>query len=322
MVLEFIISGLVAFVKDKCAVNDAQKMHIVLVNGEMEPHKAKLKIPFDSLAEDRVSAPPDDKETLPGNKSLWVWYLDNEQIKLHKPPDIRIYEGHRSKNGDDYVETKPNKDEPDDFSWAPEIHRACGIPIEQANPRPEVKDEGKLTYKDNRDKDVQFAVARFAELKIEKTDSKPGRRKNQLSAVIDELSEMKEPKVFKFAKSNYKQAVADKARLSMKLNPSASGSIEIKLVDLMKLKERTIYLKKKNASVVVENEPTEKQTASSPAKLAHFHEYLKLLKDSASINCPVPEEEEALEEPGESGKRGVVTSGYPVKCTICVECGP
>jgi hypothetical protein len=340
MVLEILISGLVAFVRESCKVTDKSKIQIVMVKGEHDTddkrHKPRL------IADVLDVQPPDDGDLLPDEiieieESQWaVWSLENYQIEIMKAPKIQIVEGKRSKvNGkDEYARKTPKKkgakqDPRDDFSWAPEMGRACDLPKKHVAPKAEVSTDGELGYGAD-DKRVVFAVARFRSLYLEPYTNSGASR---LEPVIKKSEEQK---VFAFGRYPYSQVLADSAKLAMTLpdadppiiticlvkldpntpNPSDDGACEKKI----RLKPRK---GKDTVSISVSNLPNLRPEDPDPNKLEevmHFRDYVRLFDLPVNAVCETPKEVKTTKaSPAmDEQDKGV----HPVKCVICADCGP
>ena len=137
MILEIAITGLTAFIRDKCAADEATKLNVLTMSGPagMAHHprliiEAKYVRPSNNEEEW-----PDEAISLPDGTQYMIWDLTGYGVEIPNAPPIAIYEGHRvpkanptrawEKDKADFG-PHPKSDPPEDISWIPDIDRACG----------------------------------------------------------------------------------------------------------------------------------------------------------------------------------------------------
>ena len=333
MVVEIMFTGLIAFVKGHCSVQATDTMQIVMVQGQMLPHKPRLIVDVRDVPPwEKGDAVPDEIIEVPGGTQLAVWNLDSKLVAVRdagsKPAKaIRIVEGERRKIKDTekYLNSYPKerffrRDPSNDLSWASELHRACRIP--GADPAKlvatgDVRDDTKLG---------EFGVARFAQLAVEQKSAPSG------NTLETELGKVSKRDVYNFPKEEYgyKQVLADQARLKLGFDTS---SMKIVLEDLRcdlsvpssgtapkatcEYPELTIRVKPSSksgdVSISVSNLPSKKGEYASAG--AHFHEYYKLLEYEDHDKCPTPD------NPNLKLQNLETYAVQPIKCAICSTCG-
>ena len=308
MVVEILITGLCAFVRESCAMGNAKAMHVVMLKGR-ESHAPRLLIDSDNV---QPPAAGDSQEVkngrvleevfdLPDGNQYFMWDLTGVRFEIVGAPAIGIVEG-----GRDASSSKPNddphgkKDQPDDFSWVPELHKTCGVTVDRAKAKPVFLDDTKLAPE---------AVARMMKLDVEPTATA---KKNWLEAEYHIT--MDNQPVFVFGATGYKQVLADGAKLTMEIT---SLPVRLRLVGYKDGFTREIILKaptsgpgSKLIKIALSNMPRTQEAADPEIK--HFVAYKDLLlKDPGT--CVLPKEE------GSQDQRAHHVS--PVKCTICSSCG-
>ena len=97
MILEIAITGLTAFIRDKCAADEATKLNVLTMSGPagMAHHprliiEAKYVRPSNNEEEW-----PDEAISLPDGTQYMIWDLTGYGVEIPNAPPIAIYEGHR-----------------------------------------------------------------------------------------------------------------------------------------------------------------------------------------------------------------------------------
>ena len=308
MVIEILISGLCAFVKDTCAAGKTKAVSVVMLKGNADHHPRLV-------VDARDVKPPGDKDSpdvmnarhladvidLPDGRQFFVWDLTGCRLEIVDAPSIEIWEGRR-----DPASVRPDtrahalKDPPDDFSWAPDLHAACSTSPAAAPPDPDASNDSVLPA---------YAVARLTKLNVAPNSPTTS---NWLEGQF--LMDVGSEPVFTLGASD-KQVLADRARLTMQIPTS---EIRLRLVPYdANGAAREIVLRQLAAgidrvSVSLSNLPSVQEPKTM--SIEHFSAYWDLLPANARKNCIVPKEEES--------QAGSLHHVYPVKCTICRVCGP
>jgi hypothetical protein len=290
--VEFVFSGLVAMARKSCAADPKkeQTLHILMMKGEQTgnmKHRPRL------VVEGRYAGPVNEPSEIidVGDKQYFIWNLEGYRVELEAPPpQIGIVEGRR-KPTSKYPGSNP---EPDDFSWVPELNKACGVKPEDLKFKDDVHDTTVLP---------DYAVARFVDLKIVKAPQPYGA--NLLKSVHE--SEWKS-KPFTFDKKNYMQSLAERASLMMKLKNT--NPLKLKLVPLVEgLVPKEIQVRPtqlgSSIRVAITNFPAMQEDFDG--HVHHFKYFFDLLKPG-TYDCAVPWRDKS--------------GAAPVKCTLCGSCGP
>jgi hypothetical protein len=294
--VEFVFSGLVAMARKSCAADPSkeQTLHILMMKGEQSgrmKHQPRL------VVESKYAGPYNDPLEIidVGGTQYLIWDLTGYRVEIDRPqPQIGIVEGRRKP-----INQQPATDpEAEDFSWVPELHKACGVKPED------------LVFKDDVHKtDVlpDYAVARFADLKIVKAPNPVGA--NLLKAVHD--NEWKN-KPFKFEKKNYVQSLAERTSLTMQLTLNKNEEyFTFKLVPIVQgLKQQEVRVRPtplgSDIVLSITNFPAKQEKFDGT--VYHFKHYTDLLKNPGNYKCEVPKREGS--------------GAAPIKCTLCGSCGP
>lgn len=306
MVLEILISGLCAFVRESCALTEAKGMHVLMLNDTAHDPRLVVDARFVELlapADDRAMYSPNETIDLADGSQLFVWNLRGYRLDFEGSPKIEVREGSRTLDNvtNEYTKKKPDygsgavQNTPNDFSWVPEIHRACGVSPEKAKADPRAMDESMPPG---------YVAARLERLEVAKTGSGAG---SFLDASVDDVWK---DRVFMFGELDYQQVLADRVRLSLKFGSSpttlelysyAQGKVEKKIV----LRPPPLQ---DTARVSVSNLPALRSTYKAGDELHHFMALYDLLEPNADQKCGVPEE-------------GTGSSSIPVKCAFGCLCG-
>jgi len=307
MILEIVITGLSAFVRDTCEVDKSKTLNVLMLKGHagME-HKPRLLIEAKYVDPTKVTKDwPTEVVSLADGTQMLVWDLEGSIVNIPKAPAIGIYEGHRkakTKRGWDSdvadFGSHPKDNAPQDVSWIPDIDRVCR------------RDPGTIGI----DKDAfdatkipAYATARMMTLKV--TDS-ASNEDNWLEAGIDVDDPHAKTQVFKF-NDDYSQLLADSARLQMTIKKV--DRVEVKLIDLTTKEERTITVRMAGGETVpisISNLPNQHIPYSPGDPIDHFSAYFELIKNPTNkVDCSVPAEPVGIHV-------------QPVKCTLCITCGP
>jgi hypothetical protein len=302
MVLEILVSGLCAFVKESCALGNAKAMNIVMLKGHeqhsprlvIESHWVKAPDAGDSQAvkDGRILQEVVD---LPDGKQFFVWDLTGCRFEVVGAPSIGIFEGSR-----DASSTRPNEEQhakknlPDDFSWIPELHKTCGVPVREALAHPDTLDDTKLPSSAN---------ARMMRLTVDPTATA---KDSWLDAEFNQFNQkIKDQSVYEFDTKPYRQVLADRGRLTLQLTHLP---IRLRLVAYKDGSVREIQLEPpigvSQVSMTLSNLPKSREEYNGEIK--HFEAYQDILAKPLTT-CAVPKEEEQHIQ--------------PVKCPICAECG-
>ncbi len=303
MVLELMISGLCAFARESCKVDNAQAVHVLMLKGHTD-HLPRLVVPAKFVkAIPKLSSPaivaarsPDEVVDLADGTQSFIWNLSGHRLEFVDPPAaIGIWEGRRdpATQEPDYG-AHPPRDGPEDFSWVPELHKACNVSWDKAKAKTETLDQDKLP---------SYALARLMRLAVTPSAANKG---NWLEAGIDERWQKA---VFGFS-ANYKQVMADRAKLTMRF---ADGKpLVIRLVPYATGVTREIHLTPPPMTSTVRaslsNLPTLHEEYVKGDELTHFNAFFELLQPDAAQKCEAPAENKGI-------------SAGPAKCTICSVCG-
>jgi len=241
----------------------------------------------------------DDALDLPDGHQYFVWDLTGCKFEIVGAPSIGIVEGGRNANSSKPTEDPHGKmDQPDDFSWIPEIHKTCGVPPVEATANPVFLDEKQLP---------STANARMMKLVV---DPSATAKNNWLEAQIG--GTISQQPVFDFGANGYKQVLADKARLTMQF---AQLPIKLRLTRYKDGFTREILLQPRpggtQISISLSNMPNTREGYDPEIK--HFSAYQDVLLKPLNT-CKLPKEQSAVGAPSHHLA--------PVKCTLCSSCGP
>jgi hypothetical protein len=298
MVLEFVLSGLCALVRDECTLQKAGKLNVILMKGHVN-HTPRLVIETQyTLAPDHPTAVIDT----PDGKQYLVWDLTGHRLDIPAAPAIGIWEGRReAKSATEWKSAVPNYnskatvDPPDDFSWIPELAKACNVDPAATPIHPDARKADVLP---------SFANARLMTLNI--ADSATNQT-DWIEAIIDD-DPSKPPRIFEF-QPNYKQVLGERVKFTMTLPMATQTRLELYSYKDNRVTETITVLAGPGGRVPLQitNLPAEHVAYSGGQALAHFTSYFELLATNPGT-CKAPTEQPLI-------------SVQPVKCTVCSVCG-
>lgn len=345
MVVEIMFTGLIAFVKGHCSIQDTDTMQIVMLDG-MVTHKPRLIVDVRNvLPPGRTDILPDEIIELSRDAQVAVWSLEGKRIQVVDAKPIRIEEGgrHKKDQKDEFLNAYPKEhvlkpDPSNDLTWAPELNRACLLPENKPSDlyvKPDVLNDATLG---------DFGVARFATLTVDKANAPP---KSVLETDLGSATTKNDVYEFDRQIYNYRQVLADHARLklviddnrvTLKLHTIACDQDGLSKEERARLRcdfpDPTIRLApardKADLSISVSNLPSKKSWY--PDAGAHFHEYYKLLAYDEYEKCPMPYnpnlkmhsagDQGTTAPPDANDQDKIRTLGVqPIKCVICTACG-
>ena len=310
MVVEILVSGLCAFVRDTCAAGKTKGVSVVMLKGDM-PHHPRLVVnahdvlkPADNDSGEVVNGRQlAEVVDLPDGEEYFVWDLTGCRLEIVQAPSIEIWEGKRNpKSSKPDDRPHAGEDPPDDFSWAPNDQDSCSTTPRETPVDPDALNDDVLP---------SYADARLMKLKV--APNTPATSNWLETQILGELS--KEPE-YEYG-NNSKPVLADRARLTLGM---PSGTAVLRLVPYDKANPvREIHLTQlavtgpgsDRVRVTISNLPNVREVPK--ASVDHFADYWKLLPTANMKNCSVPVDKAMKTDPGKHV--------YPVKCTICQACG-